>query len=135
METSAAHTLSHAVRPVETVLLVEDDQRVNTLIGSVLRRSGYTVLDALHGEAALEIARTHDGPIHLLLADVVMPGMNGRELSEQVTAARTETRVLFMSGYPDDAVVRQGIQTASVHFIQKPFSMEALVAKIRAALA
>ena len=84
--------------------------------------------------AALEIVRTHDGPIHLLLADVVMPGMNGRELSEHVTAARAETRVLFMSGYPDDAIVRQGIQTASVHFIQKPFSMEALVAKIRAAL-
>ena len=63
-----------------------------------------------------------------------MPGMNGRELSEQVTARRTETRVLFMSGYTDDAIVRQGILAASVHFIQKPFSMEALATKIRVAL-
>ncbi len=134
-ETPDGRSASQHPRPTETVLLVEDDERVNQLIGSVLRRGGYTVLDAPHAEGAMAIARAHDGPIHVLLADVVMPGMNGRELSEQLTAERADMRVLFMSGYPDDAIVRQGIQTASVHFIQKPFSMEALMGKIRAALA
>jgi len=122
------------VKAVETVLLVEDDRGVNTLIAHALRQVGYTVLAAPEGERALEIVRTHDGPIHLLLTDVVMPGMNGRELSEHVASARPDTRVLFMSGYPDDAIVRQGIKAASVHFIQKPFSMQELVARIRQAL-
>ena len=135
LEASAAPAAARATRAVETILLVEDDPGVNALIGSVLRHSGYTVLDAEDGEAALEIVRTYDGRIHLLLADVVMPGMNGREVSEHVTAARPGTAVLFMSGYPDDEIVRQGIRTASVHFIQKPFSMDALAEKIRAALA
>ena len=107
---------------------------MNALIASVLRSSGYTVLTAMDGEAALEIARTYDGAIHLLLADVVMPRMNGREVSEHVAAARPGIPVLFMSGYPDDEIVRHGIETASVHFIQKPFSIEELADKVRAAL-
>ena len=105
-----------------------------TLIAHALRQAGYTVLLASDGQTALEIARDHSAPIHLLLTDVAMPGMNGRVLSEHLTAVRPETRVLFMSGYPDDAVLQHGIETSSAHFIQKPFSMDALLAKIRKTL-
>ena len=115
----------------ETVLLVEDEPRVAVLIANSLKKAGYTVLQAMHGERALEILHAHAGPIDLLLTDVVMPGMNGRELAEQVTLARKGIPVLYMSGYSDDAILRSGIQTASVHFIQKPFSMEALMVKMR----
>jgi len=117
-----------------TVLMVEDDLGVSRLIGSSLRKSGYTVLEAIHGDQALEIVRHHNGPIHLLLTDVVMPGMNGRMLSERVSAIRPETRVLFMSGYSDDAVLRHGVQMASSQFIQKPFSIDELTLKIQEAL-
>jgi two-component system cell cycle sensor histidine kinase/response regulator CckA len=118
----------------ETVLMVEDDFGVSKLISSSLRKSGYTVLEAIHGDQALEIVRHHHGSIHLLLTDVVMPGMNGRVLSERVAAIRPETRVLFMSGYSDDAVLRHGIQMASSQFIQKPFSIDELTLKIQEAL-
>ncbi len=115
----------------KTVLLVEDDQRLNMLIGHTLRTIGYRVLEAEHGEQALEVALAHRGPIDLLLTDVVMPGMNGHVLSERVRSNRPETHVLFMSGYSDDAVLKYGVQAASMPFIQKPFSMAALIAKVR----
>ena len=118
----------------ETVLLAEDDERLCVLIGSTLRQAGYTVLAASHGEEALNIARTHASPIHLLLTDVVMPGMNGRVLSEQLKLFRPDTNILFMSGYSDDAVLRNGIETASAQYIQKPFSMDALMVKMRETL-
>ena len=88
----------------------------------------------MHGERALEIVRAHTARIDLLLTDVVMPGMNGRELAEQMTEVRQGIPVLYMSGYSDDAILRSGVQTARVHFIQKPFSMEALMAKMREAM-
>ena len=118
----------------ETVLVAEDDQRLSVLIGSTLRQAGYTVLAASHGEEALNIARSHASPIHLLLTDVVMPGMNGRVLSEQLKIFRPDTSILFMSGYSDDAVLRNGVETASAQYIQKPFSMDALMAKMRETL-
>ncbi len=121
-------------RGTETVLLVEDEARVSALIASALKKSGYTVLEAMHGQQALEIVSAHTAPIDLLLTDVVMPGMNGRELAEHVTRLRCETRVLYMSGYSDDAILRHGVQAASTHFIQKPFSMETLTTKIRETL-
>jgi signal transduction histidine kinase/CheY-like chemotaxis protein len=121
-------------RGSETVLLVEDEPRVATFIAGALRAHGYTVLEADGAQQALQIVRTNDVPIHLLLTDVVMPGMNGRQLSEVVVGLRNETRVLFMSGYSDDAVLRHGIETASAHFLQKPFSIGALTGKIREAL-
>jgi len=116
------------------VLIAEDDQRLGVLIGKTLRQAGYTVLQASHGEEALEIARGHRTPIHLLIADVVMPDMNGCVLSQRVASLRTETRVLFMSGYADDAVRRYGLDTATAHFIRKPFSMDGLMSKMRETL-
>ncbi len=127
-------TVQQTSRGLETILLVEDDERVRALVGSVLTKSGYVVLEAARGEQALDIARTYALPIHLLLTDVVMPGMSGRVLSERLTSLRPETRVLFMSGYSDDAILRHGVQTAGTQFIQKPFSIEALTAKLREAL-
>jgi signal transduction histidine kinase/ActR/RegA family two-component response regulator len=118
----------------ETVLLVEDEQRVATFLATALRKAGYTVLEAMRADQALEIVRSHAAPIDLLLTDVVMPGMNGRELADRVRQLRRETRVVYMSGYSDDAILRHGVQTATAHFIQKPFSLEALTAKIREAL-
>jgi signal transduction histidine kinase/ActR/RegA family two-component response regulator len=120
-----------AARASETVLLAEDDRRLRTLISSALRNAGYTVLEGADGEEALEIARARATPIHLLLADVVMPRMNGRVLSDRLLSLRSETRVLFMSGYSDDQVSQHGIQTASSSYIRKPFSMDALTAKVR----
>jgi len=120
-------------RGSETVLVAEDDQRLGTLIGKTLRDAGYTVLQAAHGEEALDIARTHRAPIDLLITDVVMPGMSGCALFERVNSLRHETRVLYMSGYADDAVTRYGLQT-SAPFIRKPFSMDSLMIKMREAL-
>jgi len=120
-----------SAKGTETVLLVEDDRRLRILMGNTLREAGYTVLQAPDAEDALEVARTHATPIHLLLTDVVMPGMNGRVLSERVKLLRPEILVLFMSGYSNDAVLRHGIQTASAHFIQKPFSMDTLMTRMR----
>jgi PAS domain S-box-containing protein len=118
----------------ETILLVEDDDRVRALVSNMLRKNGFTVLLASAGDQALEIAARHRGRIHLLLTDVVMPGLNGRMLSERLTSSRPETRVLFMSGYSDDDILRHGVKKATAHFIQKPFSVDALVHKIRETL-
>ncbi len=119
----------------ETVLLVEDDDRVRALVANMLRKYGYTVLLASAGDQAMEIAARHRGRIHLLLTDVVMPGLSGRLLSERLTAVRPDTRVLYMSGYSDDAILRHGVKKATAHFIQKPFSVDALANKIRETLA
>jgi CheY-like chemotaxis protein len=125
---------SNKNRGSETVLLVEDEASVATFIASALRSHGYTVLAAANAEEALEILRAALAPIHLLLTDVVMPGINGRELSEIVVGMQGNTRVLFMSGYSGDAVLRHGIETASAQFLQKPFSIDALTTKIRETL-
>jgi PAS domain S-box-containing protein len=118
----------------ETVLLVEDDDRVRALVANMLRKNGYTVLLASAGDQALEIAARHRGRIDLLLTDVVMPGLSGRILSERLTSARPDTRVLYMSGYSDDAILRHGVKKAAAHFIQKPFSIDALAHKVRETL-
>ena len=118
----------------ETILLVEDDDRVRALVSNMLRKNGFSVLLASAGDQALEIAARHRGRIHLLLTDMLMPGLNGRMLSERLAAARPETRVLYMSGYSDDDILRLGVKKASTHFIQKPFSVDALVHKIRETL-
>jgi PAS domain S-box-containing protein len=115
----------------ETILLVEDDDRVRALVSSMLKKNGYKVLLASQGDQALEIAAKHQGRIDLLLTDVMMPGISGRVLSERLTFARPDTRVLYMSGYSDDAILRHGVKSAASYFIQKPFSIDALAHRIR----
>ena len=116
------------------MLLVEDDHSVRTLIASGLRKAGYTVLEAADSAAALDITATCAPTTHVLLTDVVMPGMNGRELADCMRTAHPELRVIFMSGYSDDAILRRGVQTSSADFIQKPFSIDALTARVQQAL-
>lgn len=117
-------------RGAETVLLVEDAPGVRTATREILERHGYTVLEAQTGHAALGIAVSHVGPIHLLLTDVVMAEMSGRELADQFTTLRPETRVLYVSGYADDVVFQRGVIT----YLRKPFSSEALTRKVREVL-
>jgi PAS domain S-box-containing protein len=118
----------------ETLLLVEDEEAVLALSREVLSASGYTVLTASRGRQALQLAKQLAGPIHLLVTDVVMPEMGGRQLAERIAALHPETRVLYVSGYTDDAVVRHGILEHEVHFLQKPFSPLALALKVREVL-
>lgn len=106
----------------ETLLLVEDDVGVRELGVASLRGHGYTVLTAPDGRAALDIASAHTAPIALLVTDVVMPRTSGLQLAQQLTQVRPAMQVLYMSGYTDDAVVRQGVLHADVAFLQKPFT-------------
>jgi PAS domain S-box-containing protein len=116
---------------VETILLVEDEIAVRSMASRILRRSGYTVLETAGGEEALRVARSDPGPIQLLLTDVVMPQMSGRELAERVAPLRREMRVLYMSGYTDDEIIRRGLFEPGVRYLQKPFSLEGLAQAVR----
>jgi len=115
----------------ETVLLVEDAQRVRAVVREILEMSGYTVLEAHHGAAALELSNRHAGPIHLLVTDVVMPQMSGRELAQRLSTLRPDLKVLYMSGYTDDAIVRHGVLASGIAFLSKPFTPDALALKVR----
>jgi two-component system cell cycle sensor histidine kinase/response regulator CckA len=115
----------------ETIIVVEDDAQIRALVRGVLDASGYTVLEARRGEDALRLGEQHAGPIHVLLTDVVMPGISGRELAERLAARHPGLKVLFMSGYTDQVVVEQGMIEARAPFLQKPFSPEALRRKLR----
>ena len=117
-----------------TVLLVEDERTIRTIAREVLVHSGYRVLVAEEGMQALAVARTHRGPIDLLLTDVVMPGMSGRELAEALAQERPETRVLFTSGYTEDEVLHRGVSADTVAFLPKPFTPETLVTRVAAVL-
>jgi CheY-like chemotaxis protein len=119
----------------EVVLLVEDDELVRRLLATTLRHLGYSVLEASGPQNAIALSRGTAGPVHLLLTDVVMPNMNGRVLAELITRERPTTRVVFMSGYSDDDVLRTGVRLREAMFIQKPFSAEDLAAKLREVLA
>ncbi len=118
----------------ETVLLAEDEPGVRAIGRELLALNGYLVLEAENGVEALEVAARHQGPIHLLLTDVVMPRMGGRELAERLAAARPGIRLLFISGFTDDTVVRHGVLDAGVAFLQKPFTLESLSLKVREVL-
>jgi two-component system, cell cycle sensor histidine kinase and response regulator CckA len=115
----------------ETILLVEDHEIVRTLAREFLQSYGYEVLEAANCDVALPIAERHQKTIDLLLTDVVMPGMSGRSLSDRLATLRPEIKVLFMSGYTDDAIVHHGVLEGGTAFIQKPFAPEDLVRKVR----
>jgi CheY-like chemotaxis protein len=118
----------------ETVLLVEDEDVVREMATEILRDSGYRVLEAKHGHEAIILERQHSGEIHLMLTDVVMPQMSGRELAEQLAPLRRDMKVLYMSGYTDDAIVHHGVLEEGTAFIGKPFTPTALARKIREVL-
>ena len=118
----------------ETILFVEDEQSVRELVTEYLTARGYQVLDAGDGVEALEIASTHKGKIHLLITDVVMPRLSGRELAARLAATRSDLKVLYISGYTDDSVFRHGVLEGGMAFLQKPFNLKALATKIRGIL-
>ena len=118
-------------RGSEIVLLVEDERGVRELTREYLEMSGYTVIEADNGEAALEAASRHDGPIHALITDVVMPGIGGRELGQRITNSRPGIKVLYMSGYTDQSSFRNGILDPGADLLQKPFGMSTLATKLR----
>jgi len=115
----------------ETILLVEDEEAVRTMISRVLQSSGYRVLEACQGKEAIEVCQKHQGLIHLMVTDVIMPQMSGRELAERMATVRPEMKVLFMSGYPDNAIVHHGVLDPGTAFLQKPFTLSALESKVR----
>lgn len=119
---------------VETVLLVEDDDLVRDLARISLQKYGYTVLEAHDGCEALKTCSSHEGPVHILVTDVVMPGMNGRELAKRITSLCPAMKVLYISGYTDNAIVHHGVLDAGTAFLQKPFTPEALARKVREVL-
>ena len=118
----------------ETVLVVEDQESVRNLTIAILASFGYRTFAAASGEEALHVARDFDGPIDLLLTDVVLPGMNGRQLHDLLSASRPEMKVLFVSGYTENVIAHRGVLDPGVAYIPKPFSAEALRAKVRAVL-
>jgi len=118
----------------ETVLLVEDEPEVRGLARDILHQQGYTVLEAADGDQALRVGREHRGLIHLLVTDVVMPQMGGRELADRLQAGRSELKVLYVSGYTDDAILRQGVSETGTAFLPKPFTAAALAHKVRQVL-
>jgi PAS domain S-box-containing protein len=118
----------------ETVLLVEDERSVRDLICRVLGRCGYAVLAAGHPQEAMALSDEHAGDVHLLVTDVVMPGMGGKVLAERLVASRPQMKVLYISGYTDDAIVHHGVLDAGIHFVQKPFTPSALARKVREVL-
>jgi two-component system, cell cycle sensor histidine kinase and response regulator CckA len=118
----------------ETVLVAEDEESLAEMIHEILEEHGYTVLAGGPGVQALEVARRHAGPIHLLLTDVVMPGLSGRDLAARLVEAHPEARILYMSGYSDDAIAHRGILEIGVPFIEKPFGPSALTSKVREVL-
>jgi PAS domain S-box-containing protein len=115
----------------ETLLLVEDEESVRGLVRDYLKAAGYRVLEAGDGVQALDIAAAHQGPIHMLVTDVVMPRLSGRELATRISAGRRDLKVLYISGYTDDTVFRDGVLEGGVAFLQKPFNLKTLADKIR----
>jgi DNA-binding NtrC family response regulator len=121
-------------RGSETILVVEDDEMVRTLVRETLHREGYRILDAPGPIEARKIAEGHKGLIQLMITDVVMPKINGKDLAEQLARRRPDMKVLYMSGYTDNAVLNNGILEKEVAFLQKPFTPASLSEKVREVL-
>jgi CheY-like chemotaxis protein len=118
----------------ETILIVEDEEDVLKLAGRVLSRQGYTVLETTNGGEALKVCREQKEPIHLILTDVVMPQMSGRELIERCREIRQDFKAIYMSGYTDNTITHHGILEKGMNYIQKPFTIESLTRKVREVL-
>jgi CheY-like chemotaxis protein len=118
----------------ETVLVVEDEEALRTITREILEEQGYRVIEAQSGAEALAVAGRHTGPIHLLLTDVVMPGMSGRTLAEALLPVRPEVRVVYMSGYTDDVIAHRGVLESGSLLLEKPFTALALLRCVREAL-
>jgi DNA-binding NtrC family response regulator len=119
---------------VETIMFVEDDMHVRESASRALRSRGFAVVEASDGKAALELLRDHADGIDLLVTDVVMPGMDGRQLVDAARSERPALRVLYTSGYTDDAIVRHGVIDTEVAFLEKPYSVDRLAGKVRQVL-
>ena len=118
----------------ETVLLVEDEESVRQLVRETLQSRGYQVVEAENGEAGVDAAAKHQGKIDMVITDVVMPGMGGRELVKRLAETRPETKVLYLSGYTEDAIVNEGTIESGTAFLQKPFTLQNLSRKVREVL-
>ena len=129
-DTGGTEALLHRARR-ETILLVEDAERVRAVVREILEMQGYEVIEARHGADALKLSGLEPGPIHLMVTDVVMPEMSGRELAQRLGPLRPTMKVLYISGYTDDAIVRHGVLDAGMAFLSKPFTPDALTAKVR----
>ena len=130
----ARDSLTELPQGRETVLLTEDEEQVRQMIRMILEMSGYRVLEAASGEEALTLYKQHEGQIDLIMTDVVMPGMSGRELAESLEVLHPGIKVLYISGYTDDAIVRHGLLDQEIAFLQKPFTPDALMRKVREVL-
>jgi len=131
-ETTVTATGEHLHRSQgEIILLVEDAERVRAVVREILEVQGYEVIEARNGAEALMLEAAHDGPIHLLITDVVMPELSGRELAQRLAPLRPDMSVLYISGYTDDAIVRHGVLEAGMVLLPKPFTPDALAAKVR----
>ena len=116
------------------MLLVEDEESVRQLVRETLAAKGYQVVEAENGESGMAVAAEHKGKIDLVITDVVMPGMGGRELVKQLAQTRPETKVLYLSGYTEDAIVSEGTIESGAAFLQKPFTLQNLSRKVREVL-
>jgi CheY-like chemotaxis protein len=137
VENAASRTPSATApsRPgTETILVVEDEPGVRRLAERILQMAGYTVLKVGSGEEALSLMERHSGPVDLVLTDVVLPGISGRELAERLAGLRPRMKVLYTSGYTDDAILRHGVLDEALHFIGKPYGAAALTRKVREVL-
>jgi DNA-binding response OmpR family regulator len=134
VEQPAAQAAAPVEAARETILVVEDETNLRRLTRQFLENQGYTVVEAPDGAAAVQICVAHQGTIHLMLTDVIMPGMNGRELAQRVAEIRPNMKVLYMSGYTENAIGHNGTLDAGITLLQKPFTLHALKAKVREVL-
>jgi two-component system cell cycle sensor histidine kinase/response regulator CckA len=119
----------------ETILIVEDDETLLEVTHRSLEAAGYAIISARNPEEAIRMAERHPGPIHLMVTDVILPGINGAQLASQLSRLRPEMKVLFVSGYTDETIVRHGVLEPGLAFLQKPFSPKALNRKVGEMLA
>ncbi|MBN2442664.1 MAG: response regulator [Spirochaetales bacterium] len=125
---------AESYRGTETILIVEDSENIRRIIRRILSKQGYNILETINGEEAIELINRHKKPINLLIADVIMPGINGKELAKKIAALQPQIKVLYISGYTDSTLNRHIIPDHEINFIQKPFTLESLIVKVREVL-